>query len=130
MSLCLMSTFIREVPGYTSLYVVIGVSTLATIAQTNLACKIQTPTYYICKTDSSLSAYSTSTNQYMGFGLSGSTSRTLMFGADPTIAWVDEMDGPQAVDYYLSAYTQVGTWNSNDHVSREIVDYSMTRPEI
>ena len=53
-----------------------------------------------------------------------------MFGADPTIAWVDEMDGPQAVDYYLSAYTQVGTWNSNDHVSREIVDYSMTRPEI
>ena len=46
MSLCLMSTFIREVPGYTSFYVVIGVSTLATIAQTNLACKIQTPTYY------------------------------------------------------------------------------------
>lgn len=51
---------------------------------------------------------STSTNQYMGFGLSGSTSSTLMFGADPTIAWVDETDGPQAVDYYLSAYTQVG----------------------
>ena len=66
----------------------------------------------------------------MGFGLSGSTSSTLMFGADPTIAWVDETDGPQAVDYYLSAYTQVGTWNSNDHVSREIVDYSMTRPEV
>ena len=44
----------------------------------------------------------------MGFGLSGSTSSTLMFGADPTIAWVDETDGPQAVDYYLSAYTQVG----------------------
>ena len=43
----------------------------------------------------------------MGFGLSGSTSNTLMFGADPTIAWVDETDGPQAVDYYLSAYTQV-----------------------
>ena len=51
---------------------------------------------------------STSTNQYMGFGLSGSTSSTLMFEADPTIAWVDETDGPQAVDYYLSAYTQVG----------------------
>ena len=43
----------------------------------------------------------------MGFGLSGSISSTLMFGADPTIAWVDETDGPQAVDYYLSAYTQV-----------------------
>ena len=51
---------------------------------------------------------STSTNQYMGFGLSGSTSSTLMFGADPTIAWVDETEGPRAVDYYLSAYTQVG----------------------
>ena len=43
----------------------------------------------------------------MGFGLSGSTSGTLMLGADPTIAWVDAIDGPQAVDYYLSAYTQV-----------------------
>jgi len=43
----------------------------------------------------------------MGFGLSGSTSATQMFGADPTITWVDETDGPQAVDYYLSAYTQV-----------------------
>ena len=48
-----------------------------------------------------------STNQYMGFGLSGSTSTTQMVGADPTIAWVDPVDGPQAVDYYLSAYTQV-----------------------
>ena len=44
----------------------------------------------------------------MGFGLSGSDSATLMVGADPTIAWVDPLDGPQAVDYYLSAYTQVG----------------------
>ena len=43
----------------------------------------------------------------MGFGLSGSVNSTLMIGADPTIAWVDETDGPQAVDYYLSAYTQV-----------------------
>ena len=49
-----------------------------------------------------------STNQYMGFGLSGSDSATVMVGADPTIAWVDPLDGPQAVDYYLSAYTQVG----------------------
>ena len=43
----------------------------------------------------------------MGFGLSGSTDSTLMFGADPTIAWFDDIDGPLAVDYYLSAYTQV-----------------------
>ena len=43
----------------------------------------------------------------MGFGLSGSASITQMFGADPTITWVDETNGPQAVDYYLSAYTQV-----------------------
>ena len=46
-------------------------------------------------------------NTWLGFGLSGSTSRTLMFGADVSIVWVDETDGPQAVDYYLSAYTQV-----------------------
>ena len=28
----------------------------------------------------------------MGFGLSGSTSATLMIGADPTIAWVHGSD--------------------------------------
>ena len=54
----------------------------------------------------------------MGFGLSGITSATLMFGADPTIAWVDETDGPQAVDYYLSAYTQV---RSNNILAYNIV---------
>ena len=57
-------------------------------------------------------------NQYMGFGLSGSTSATLMFGADPTITWVDETDGPQAVDYYLSGYTQV---RSNNKLAYNIV---------
>ena len=46
-------------------------------------------------------------NTWLGFGLSGSTSRTLMFGADASIVWVDETDGPQAVDYYLSDYVQV-----------------------
>ena len=50
---------------------------------------------------------SSSTNQYMGFGLSRNPTATLMFGADPTITWVDEISGPQAVDYHLSAYTQV-----------------------
>ena len=54
----------------------------------------------------------------MGFGLSGSTSATLMFGADPTIAWVDETDGPQAVDYYLSGYTQV---RNNNKLAYNIV---------
>ncbi len=43
----------------------------------------------------------------MGFGLSGSTSRTHMIGADPVITWVDETTGPQAVDYFLTGYFQV-----------------------
>ena len=30
-----------------------------------------------------------------------------MFGADATIVWVDDEKGPQAEDYYLSAYLQV-----------------------
>ena len=30
-----------------------------------------------------------------------------MFGADVSIVWVDDEDGAQAVDYHLSAYTQV-----------------------
>ena len=30
-----------------------------------------------------------------------------MFGADVSIVWVDDDDGAQAVDYHLSAYTQV-----------------------
>jgi hypothetical protein len=29
-----------------------------------------------------------------------------MFGADASIVWVDDEQGPQAVDYHLSAYTQ------------------------
>ena len=44
----------------------------------------------------------------MGFGLSGSTSRTFMIGADPVITWVDETTGPHAVDYFLTGYFQVG----------------------
>ena len=49
-----------------------------------------------------------STIQYLGFGLSGSTTSTLMFGADATIAWVDGNGMAQAQDYYLSGYVQVG----------------------
>ena len=46
-------------------------------------------------------------NTWLGFGLSGSPEQTLMFGADASIVWVDDEKGPQAVDYHLSAYTQV-----------------------
>ena len=48
-----------------------------------------------------------STTQYLGFGLSGSVTQTLMFQADATIAWVDENGMAQAQDYYLSNYVQV-----------------------
>ena len=47
------------------------------------------------------------TNEYMGFGLSGATDRTSMLGADATIAYVDDDTGPTAVDYHLSGYVQV-----------------------
>ena len=46
-------------------------------------------------------------NTWLGFGLSGSNDRTLMFGADVSIVWVDDEDGPQARDYFLNDYTQV-----------------------
>ena len=39
-----------------------------------------------------------------------------MFGADVSIVWVDENDGPQAVDYYLSAYTQVSNIRINSRM--------------
>ena len=45
--------------------------------------------------------------EYVGFGLSGSNSATLMLGADPTITWVDNMGVAHAEDYYLSSYVQV-----------------------
>ena len=48
-----------------------------------------------------------STIQYLGFGLSGSETQTLMFEADATIAWVDQNGQGQAKDYYLSQYSQV-----------------------
>ncbi len=41
------------------------------------------------------------TIQYMGFGLSGSGTRTLMDGSDVTIAWIDNSLGPMAQDYHL-----------------------------
>ncbi len=43
----------------------------------------------------------------MGFGVSGSNTSTLMVGGDPTITWVDSSSQPNALDYHLSAYTQV-----------------------
>ena len=53
------------------------------------------------------SFFSLSTTQYLGFGLSGSDTQTLMLGADATIAWVDENGMAQAQDYYLGNYVQV-----------------------
>ena len=50
---------------------------------------------------------SNSTIQYLGFGLSGSATQTLMFQSDATIAWVDQNGQGQAKDYYLSSYVQV-----------------------
>ena len=48
-------------------------------------------------------------NTWLGFGLSGSDTQTIMRGADVSIVWVDEVDGPHAEDYHLSEYTQVPT---------------------
>ena len=48
-------------------------------------------------------------NTWLGFGLSGSPDQTLMGGADVSIVWVDDVGGPQAVDYHLSDYTQVSS---------------------
>ena len=56
---------------------------------------------------SSLALPSSSDNQYLGFGLSGRTDQTQMFGADTTITWVDDETGPHAEDYFLSGYFQV-----------------------
>ncbi len=43
----------------------------------------------------------------MGFGLSGSSIGIQMQGADPILAWVDQLNGPMAIDYHLSAYGEV-----------------------
>ena len=48
----------------------------------------------------------------MGFGLSGSSNAIKMEGADPTLVWVDGTEGPQAVDYHLSAYQTVSSNNT------------------
>ena len=43
----------------------------------------------------------------MGFGLSGSPTRTSMDGADVTIAWVDNSRGANALDYHLESGNRV-----------------------
>ena len=45
--------------------------------------------------------------QYMGFGLSGSNSFTNMEGADVTISWIDNDEGPMADDYHLRVGNRV-----------------------
>ena len=42
----------------------------------------------------------------MAFGISGSDTRTNMVGADVVVTWINS-DGPNAVDYYLTARQQV-----------------------
>ena len=45
-------------------------------------------------------------SDYMAFGLSGSDSAVQMVGADAVVTWHDS-EGTGAVDYFLSARTQV-----------------------
>ena len=45
-----------------------------------------------------------------------------MVGSDVSIVWVDDEDGAQAVDYHLSAYTQVC-----EHDIRSVINIRMTR---
>ena len=63
----------------------------------------------------SLGCFAHRDNTWLGFGLSGSTFRTQMFGADATIVWVDDEDGPQAEDYFLSTYSQVSQPTASTH---------------
>lgn len=46
-------------------------------------------------------------NQYMSFGLSGDSKRSVMVGGDVVVAWVDKqtLQG-YAIDYYLDAKSQ------------------------
>ena len=45
-------------------------------------------------------------DQYMAFGISGSTTSTNMVGADVVVTWINS-NGPSAVDYYLTERQQV-----------------------
>lgn len=51
-----------------------------------------------------------SLNEYLAFGISGSSSATLMMGSDVAVVWFDPSDSqPRAVDYHLNDYSQVKT---------------------
>ncbi len=56
---------------------------------------------------------------YMAFGLSENPMRTIMQGADVTVAWVNRMSIANAVDYHLSGYIQVSP-ACNRH---DVMDY-------
>ena len=45
-------------------------------------------------------------DQYMAFGISGSSTSTNMVGADVVVTWINN-NGPSAVDYYLTDRQQV-----------------------
>ena len=57
----------------------------------------------------------------MAFGLSGSESFTLMDGADVTVSWVDNAEGPIAQDYHLRSQERVQVSTVIDRVSRAII---------
>ena len=44
---------------------------------------------------------------YLAFGLSGSSSASVMKGADVVVVYVDKDGNPQAVDYTINDYSQV-----------------------
>lgn len=47
-------------------------------------------------------------DEYMAFGVSGSSVETSMVGSDVTVAWISAATGqPMVVDYFLQAYSPV-----------------------
>eukprot|EP00057_Strongylocentrotus_purpuratus_P007738 XP_011662212.1 PREDICTED: protein Skeletor, isoforms B/C [Strongylocentrotus purpuratus] len=50
---------------------------------------------------------------YAAFGLSGSPTGTLMVGGDVVVTFMDTMDAPQAVDYYLQGQAQCTPQNGD-----------------
>lgn len=56
----------------------------------------------------------------MAFGLSADPTRTLMLGADATVAWIDRTGTANAQDYHLSSYIQVMSFVTD--LSESIID--------
>ena len=87
------------------LFLVVCLKELFLLASTVTYPCYQYNSYYTCK------AYSVllfSIDQYMAFGISGSSTSTNMVGADVVVTWIND-DGPSAIDYYLTDRQQVLT---------------------